>query len=256
MPVGERTSLLQRAGLSRFDQKTQHFLVLLRDARPCGPFSACDTCLIPALAEALGYGRDRAFFRAAGLRLVGLAAVSDLPEPRGRAPAPAPLDASRLRALGEMVARWSTAGAWKTIRRLLNGEIDSMGVDIVDGSGACYSIRPDYLQSVMISALRANFSGISAARADIVICNVVLPFAAAVALLEADQALYAQAQQVYLAYPSLASNQVTRAMRRQLRLDCEPRRACQQQGLHYIYAQTCQEKRCEVCLVTRWGREP
>jgi hypothetical protein len=58
---------------------------------------------------------------------------------------------------------------------------------------------------------------------------------------------------MYLDYPALASNQVTRAMSRQLRLPREPQGACQQQGLHHLYAQACKEKRCEVCPVTQWG---
>ena len=37
-------------------------------------------------------------------------------------------------------------------------------------------------------------------------------------------------------------------------LEREPRSACQQQGLHYVYAQTCREKRCGECLVVRMER--
>jgi Protein of unknown function (DUF2851) len=243
MTAGQRDALLQEAGLERFEQKTWHFLNLLRDARPYEAFSAYDTRLIPALAEALGYGRDRAFFRAAGLRLVGLVNDDDLPEPAGRAPSPSPLDAGRLRALGEAVQRWRSDGVWITIRRLLKGDVRS----------PAYA---DNHQSMMMHDLRSIFSGISMTRADIVICNVVLPFTAAAAALENDHALYARARQVYLAYPGLASNQVTRAMRKQLRLEREPERACQQQGLHYIYAQACQEKRCGDCPVTCWGLKP
>lgn len=240
LTAGQRAALLQEAGLARFDLKTQHFLALLRDAQPREPFSAYDVCLIPKLSEALGYGRDRAFFFAAGYMLIEQASSSSyndsgLPEPQGRAPYPSPLDASRLRALSVLVARWRSDGAWQTVRRLLMGQAES--------------------QPALINDLRAILSGISAARADIVICNVVLPFAAAVASAEGDQALYARARQGYQEYPALASNQVTRAMGKQLRLNREPGRACQQQGLHHIYAQTCREKRCADCLVRRWGIE-
>jgi hypothetical protein len=82
---------------------------------------------------------------------------------------------------------------------------------------------------------------------------VVLPFAAAVAQIEQDQSLLEYAQELYVAYPALASNQVTRSMYRQLGLEREPKNACQQQGLHYIYAQTCREKRCAACIVV--GRD-
>ncbi len=241
MTTTQHSALLEQAGLARFDQKTGLFLQMLREALPHEPFSSYDVCLIPSLAEALGYGRDRAFFRAAGLHLVGLTGSSDLPEPQGRRPSPSPLDAGRLRALGELVEHWKSEGAWRTILRLLNSD--------------AHPAHPGNLQP-LIHSLRAIFTSISAARADIVICNVVLPFAAAVASLEGDEGLYARAKELYLAYPALPSNQVTRAMRKQLRLDREPDRTCQQQGLHYIYAQTCQEKRCEECLVTLWSRKP
>jgi hypothetical protein len=91
--------------------------------------------------------------------------------------------------------------------------------------------------------------GLSLARTDILICNVVLPFAAAVALLEHDTLLYERAQAIYMQHPGLVSNRITRMMSAQLRLPEEPRGSCQQQGLHYIYQQTCREKRCEVCLI-------
>lgn len=224
-----RDMLLRQAGLERFEQKTEHFLKLLRDAQPCEPFSAYDTCLIPSLAEALGYGRDRDFFRAAGLRLVGHDA--DLPEPEGRAPYPSPLDTGRLQALRKLIEQWRASGAWNIMRKLLTTPYD------------------------MANTLRALFPGISSSRADIVICNVVLPFALAVAIREDDTALYARVRRVYLDYPGLASNQVTRAMSKQLRLSREPGGACQQQGLHHIYTQTCREKRCGTCLITQWRLE-
>src|SRR3989442_15599253 len=72
--------------------------------------------------------------------------------------------------------------------------------------------------NLALVALRAIFTGLSIARTDILICNVVLPFAAAVALLEHDDILSAQAQQLYVLYPGLSSNQVTRAMCKQLLL--------------------------------------
>lgn len=230
MAAERRDALLRQAGLERFELKTAHFLKLLRDAQPCEPFSAYDTCLIPSLAEALGYGRDRDFFRAAGLRLVGLLHDADLPEPQGRAPYPSPLDAGRLQALRKLIQQWRASGVWETIRHIVGNR-------------------------QLIQALRAIFPGISSSRADIVICNVVLPFAVAVAIREDDTALYTRARQAYLDYAGLASNQVTRAMSKQLRLSREPDNACQQQGLHHIYTQTCREKRCGTCLVTQWRLE-
>ena len=291
----ERSQLLMRAGLLRFEQKTHTFVELLHQSHTQAPFDMYDVCLIPALAEGLGYGRDRAFFRAAGRHLLGL--TEKTPEPLGRTPEPPPLDAQRLRTLRQLVEQWRTCGAWQTLRTTLcaHAMIDSnnipdpcahamidfnnipescVGADLSCPSpiyrppeqspGARFIAPAGYVTTAnwggawpttstnpAISALRAIFTGLSIARTDILICNVVLPFAAAVALLEHDDILSAQAQQLYVLYPDLSSNQVTRAMCKQLLLPEEPRSACQQQGLHYVYQQTCREKRCDVCMMGR-----
>jgi hypothetical protein len=226
MSEEERSQLLMRAGLLRFEQKAHTFVELLHQSHAQPPFDMYDVCLIPALAEGLGYGRDRAFFRAAGRHLLGL--TEKAPEPLGRTPDPPPLDAQRLRTLRQLVEQWRTSGAWQTLRTALCAHA-----------------------MLALGALRAVFTGLSIARTDILICNVVLPFAAAVALLEHDDIFSAQAQQLYTLYPGLSSNQVTRAMCKQLLLPEEPRGACQQQGLHYVYQQTCREKRCDVCMMGR-----
>jgi hypothetical protein len=225
----QQARLFRLAGMLRFEQKMHAFLALLRDAQPSGCFSAPDVCLIPALAEGLGYGRDRAFFRAAGLHLLGLA--NTIPEPLGRAPEPSPLDAGRLRILHNLVAQWRTTGAWQTLRQAL------------------LPTPLEEAEAHTLQKLRSIFDGLGKARADILICNIVLPFAAAVAQSENDTLLAGQAQNLYRAYPALPSNQVTRAMCKQLMLKREPQGACQQQGLHFIYTQTCREKRCSQCII-------
>jgi hypothetical protein len=267
MNVEERTRLLKLAGMLRFAQKARAFCELLRDAQARGPFSAYDSCLIPALAEGLGYGRDRAFFRAAGLRLSGF--PGEVPEPLGRAPEPSPLDAGRLRILHDLVEQWRASGAWATMRPMLlptpcvgAGE-GTLGSPQVGGdhplsehepgtratqASPPHSTQPPPLQR-RLSLLRGIFTGLSKARTDILICNVVLPFASAVAQRENDKILAEQARDLYDSYPSLSSNQVTRAMCKQLLLQSEPKGACQQQGLHFIYAQTCRDKRCEQCII-------
>jgi hypothetical protein len=40
-------------------------------------------------------------------------------------------------------------------------------------------------------------------------------------------------------------------MTAQLELLAEPEQACLQQGLHHVYAQTCQGKQCQDCLFGR-----
>ena len=145
----------------------------------------------------------------------------------GRSRLPAPLDARRLRVLSLLIARWRQAGAWQTLRPAFLPECDVKAA---------------------LAALRAAFQPLSRARTDILVCNIVLPFAAAVADLENDARLAARAYEIYLAYPGLVSNRVTRMMTEQLQLSAEPAQACLQQGLHYIYAATCQAKRCKDCL--------
>ena len=287
----ERIRLFRLAGMLRFEEKVHTFLALVHDAQPSAFFSAYDVCLIPALAEGLGYGRDRAFFRAAGLHLLGLA--NTIPEPLGRAPEPSPLDANRLHMLHNLVAQWRTTGAWQTLRpalafsqveqsrvpRLACKWLPTQGPQVeqsrvprggspLAGCGVSPQLPPHprrgeweqvafekpctwKYQATALQKLRAVFAGLGQARTDIIICNIVLPFAAAVAQHENDTVLAQQAQNLYTAYPGLPSNQVTRAMCKQLLLKSEPQGACQQQGLHYIYAQACREKRCSQCIIGR-----
>jgi hypothetical protein len=252
LPEVERARLLAMAGILRFEIKAQVFFELLSDARPSASFSACDVCLIPALAEALGFGRDRAFFRAAGLHLIG--AVTTIPDPLGRAPQPSPLDNHRMQMLRLLVERWRSIGAWETFRQallfaspnsvFLTPQRDDASVPIPHHAAPTSTRR-----SAGLNQLRNIFHGLGTARADILICNIVLPFAAAVAQQDNYPALGEYALNLYSNYPGLSSNQITRSMCKQLLLKSEPQGACQQQGLHYIYAQACREKRCHECLI-------
>jgi hypothetical protein len=229
----EREQLLTRAGVLRFEQKTHTFVEAIH-----GYEATYDTytredaytfCLIPALAEGLAYGRDRAFFRVAALRLLDV--PHELPEPLGRAATPAPLDATRLAVISMLISHKQSL--WPDLRNIFHQQRGQIGRTI--------------------EALRAwlHLQGVRGGRTDIVICNVLLPFAAAVALLEHDEKLGAHALHCYQTHPGLVSNRVTRQMTRQLALPMEPRNACQQQGLHYIYQQTCREKLCEQCIAGR-----
>jgi hypothetical protein len=215
--------------LLRFEQKTHTFVEQLHATAPNDVY---DICLIPALAERLGYGRDRDFFRAAGLYLVGY--TDAVPEPLGCSPQPSPLDDGRLRVLRRVVEEWRVPGVWNTLRSLLLPSSERTGEQI-------------------LQTLREAFRhiGLSLARTDILLCNIVLPFAAAVGLIEHDVLLGRQAEEIYLLHPGLSSNRITRMMIAQLQLTAEPRGSCQQQGLHYIYQQTCQAKHCDRCIAGR-----
>ena len=186
----ELTHLLILAGTLRFEIKAQAFFELLSSARPSPSFSASDVCLIPALAEAMGFGRDRAFFRAAGLHLIG--AVTTIPDPLGRASQPSPLDSSRLHILNTLVDQWRTKGAWETFRQTLLATS-------TENSLPCRGLHQ----------LRNIFHGLGTARTDILICNIVLPFAAAVAQRDNYPALGEYARNLYSTHPGLSSNQIT-----------------------------------------------
>ena len=191
-----------------------------------------------------------------------------MPEPLGHTSDPPPLDKSRLQALRRLVEQWRVQGAWHTLRKIVcatavqGPQQSSAGNSIEEGEegeegdalpGAKHVLleekkgRLEHLNR--LQALRGIFRGLGTARADILICNVVLPFAVAVALIERDTVLAGLAEALYSEYPGLSSNRITRAMCKQLQLTREPKGACEQQGLHYIYQQTCQEKRCEVCIM-------
>ncbi len=228
LDVAECDTLLQRAGLLRFEQKTHAFVELLHAEEQARAKRKdwYNACLLPMLAEALAYGRDRAFFRAAGKRLLGL--EHTVPEPLGRTPAPSPLDARRLDVLRKLVTR--EQDVWGSLR-------------------ARISEAQEWREHQLRTYFRTR--GLSLARTDILLCNVVLPFAAAVALVEQDTLLGERTQRLYETHPTLSSNMITRMMTSQLLLPQEPHGSCRQQGLHYIYQQTCRAKHCADCIMGR-----
>ena len=245
LSFAEQEKLLHRAGLLRFEQKTYTFVEELHKVgrEGCDESDPYNSCLIVALAEGLAYGRDRAFFRAVGQRL--LSQHASVPEPLGRAPAPSPLDAKRLNVLRTLLVR--EPNIWGSLQSILQ----SVGTDLSRPLGNVDGDEDAINRS--LHALRTYFcsAGLSLARADILLCNVVLPFAAAIALLEHNAVLGERAQQLYETHPGLSSNAITRMMSTQLLLTDEPRGSCQQQGLHYIYQQTCQAKHCAECIMGR-----
>ena len=227
---------LHLAGEMRFEQKVNGLVEALhmRMNMPLTcPFSVYDQVLIISLAEGLGYGRDRLFFRAVGHALVygekeGLEAKESMAEL-------APLDAKRLQALRQLVEAWHIGGAWNVFQRIL-----------------CAEQAP----STRLQALREALCqfGLSLARTDILICNVILPFTVAFALIERDQVCYERAWEAYREHPGLAENWITRFMCKQLTIEVLPDGSCQQQGLQHIYQQTCREKQCDECVLgkRRW----
>ena len=224
--------LLLYAGLQRFEQKVQSFVMQIRAATPVASYSLYDSCLLPALAEGLAYGRDREIFRVLGLRL--LDQQIPLPEPLGHTEQPSPLDTTRLHVLAAMVEHWRTPGIWSMLRTMLLS-----------------TSQQDVALNIIHAALRTLFCnlGLSMERTDILLCNVVFPFASAIALVEQDTRLEERAQQLYLSHAGLSSNRITRMMCTQLQLERMPRGSCRQQGLHHVYQQTCRAKLCNLCIL-------
>jgi hypothetical protein len=81
-----------------------------------------------------------------------------------------------------------------------------------------------------------------------IIINIVLPFAFSWGELTADSKITENALELYLNYPKLAENCITRHMKKQLGLE-EPFDlfACHQQGLIHIFKNYCCEGRCGQC---------
>jgi hypothetical protein len=221
--VGEvalRATLLW-AGLERFEQRVSAFgtaMIEVEDisSMPELPWAAADRILWVALAEALGYGRNRAALRQAGIQLLTDDPPDVMAARRG--------ERARLRGLLTLWERWSATGPWAPLREAL-----------------------ELRASAVVDALRAPGGAISPARARIMAANVVFPFAAAWAARTGDAAFVDLAHARYLELPGLPSNQITRAMGQQLGLVAPPAGAGAQQGLHHLWAGWCHAKACRRC---------
>ncbi len=96
---------------------------------------------------------------------------------------------------------------------------------------------------------------IGRSRARDIIVNVLLPFCFAWAEAEHDARLRKRLKELYVNYPRLQENWITRHMERQI-FGNEPEsklphRACYQQGLIQLYRAFCAEHRCRACPLAR-----
>ena len=221
---------LREAGLARFAEHTAQFVAALQAASPSSSagWDAPNRVLWLALAEALGYGRDRAALRRLGGSLLD---VTHAPAMEDKL---AGVERMRARGLLAWYARWRETGPWPSLAAAL-----STGEAHRDASHGVLALR---------MALRvAERGAVSSSRADIVAVNVALPFAAAFATLRRDEALAGRALAVYEAWPGLPSNQIVREMAHTLGLARMPRGAVAQQGLHHLWHHACREKQCARC---------
>lgn len=217
IPLAEMTRRLQDAGIARLRQRANALLDELRATLP-------ERVLWRALAEALGYGRDREALREMGDLLArGSELDAEDVASLGR------VERARLRGLLAWYDRWRPDGPWSTLEPpLLQG-------------------APGVAGKALIRALRVEGGAVSPGRAAIVAVNVVLPFAIAWAELTGRPAFATRVEDVYRAMPGLPSNQITRLLTRQLGLKRQPPGAAAQQGLHHLWAEHCRDKLCASC---------
>lgn len=223
--------LLRAAGMARFAEHAAQFEAALRTVRhseTADGWDGADRVLWLALAEALGYGRDRAALRRLGLALLDAPTMS--------AVGVALTGIERLRARGLLAwhGRWRQTGPWRALEAAL-----------------CAGDARDAVRTLRAAVRVAEQGAVSPERAAIVAVNVVLPFAAALATMREETALASRARAVYQAWPGLPSNQIVREMARTLGLACLPRGAVAHQGLHHLWQHACREKQCERCPCAR-----
>jgi uncharacterized protein DUF2851 len=226
-------ALLVGAGMARFRLKAAAFARELHaygeacEAPARGRWMPADRVLWAALAEGLGYGRDREALRRAGeLLAAGLApeAVTAASDGLGG------VERARLGGMLALFERWRATGPWEPLRRRL-----LVGAPAVAAHG-------------MVAEMGVAGGAVSPGRAKILCANVALPFTAGWAELAGEEGMRARAEVVYRALPGLPANAITREMGRQLGLRRLPAGAVAQQGLHHIWAEHCREKRCGGCL--------
>lgn len=220
------TELLYNAGMARFAEHAARLEDVLRASTALvdDGWDSPNRVLWLALAEALGYGRDRV-----ALRRLGESLLAASPASLDYAALPG-IERLRARGLLEWYGRWRRAGPWAVLEPLIR------------------SGEPRQAVRALLAALRVAEKGaVSQGRADIVAVNVALPFAAALAAITGDSALASRARAVYQAWPGLPSNQIVREMARTLGLARLPRGALAQQGLHHLWQSACREKRCDRC---------
>lgn len=256
----ELLALLDQIGEARFLEKSSVFQAQLTAAEPEGSvppanrraWSLESRALFVALAEGLGYGREREAFRSVGEQLVTLAPGMSSPAHvyeglLARLNLAPRLDRERLAALTRLAVRWRERGPWPEFWALLSRP---QADDAREGLLRVLTIYGEtYRVSTRQSPAPAEL--LSAGRAAILIWNVALPFAYGWALLHDDDALAKRAYVLALEFPGLPSNQITRAMQHQLLLPKHPRLALAQQGLQHVHKHWCREKLCAACPCTK-----
>lgn len=235
-PASWRRDLLRAAGRARFEERVAALGADMRlssaATRPSAPgWDAADRALFLALAEGLGYGRDRAAMRACGERLAHGEPPDTLLSAATRLGG---VERARLGGLLSWHARWREARPLAGLAAALAEGEQRRGVA---GAGRALT------EALMVS----EHGAVSVGRARILAFNVALPGLAAWARATARHDLAALASATAEELAGLPSNQITREMTRQLGLPRLPNGALNQQGAHHIWAHWCREKQCDGC---------
>lgn len=243
-PPATRRRILHTAGRARFDERVAAFDAALSGSHALATGSppgwgVADTTLFIALAEGLGYGRDREALRECGRRLAHGGQPDALLSGAIRLGA---VERSRLTGLVALLARWRAMGPLAALMSALQA-----------GAARAGAIGAE--QALADELTVAERGAVSPGRARILSINVALPaiFAWTQRLPDTPSmaSLGALALAAALEAPGLQSNQITREMTRQLGLPRLPAGALAQQGAHHIWGRFCREKRCEGCPCAR-----
>ncbi len=234
--AGVRT-LLQDAGWLRFARHAQAFEAELIEAGYATDRLSRDVgarVMAVALAEGLGFGRDRAALRSVGECLMSGEQPAAL---RDACKAWPHVERKRLEGLLLLWERWGSRGSW-------------MVLDPLEGTPSPRAAAVSMIESLVVPP-----GLVSPGRAAILAASVVLPVADAWASLTSDRALGCSARATYAALPGLSSNQITREMMRQIGLPRLPVGAVAQQGLQHIWSTHCRDSAAQPALVI-WRQPP
>ena len=225
-----RDALLRAWGARRIRERAEVFaerLRVLRGNMPnAGTARQAGFLLWPAIAEALGYGRDRDALHQVGELLV---AVGGMDAARAYIETLPRIEHARGQALLTLFTRYGLDGLWPALaQRLATGrEREAVGA--------------------ITRLITSGGTAISPGRARIVVANVIVPAALAISQDIPASVPAKRVQSIFDVLPGLPSNQITRLLVHQFGMPRQPSGASAQQGLQYIWTHWCREKRCDAC---------
>lgn len=241
-PADLRIEALRRAGWARLRERASTLVVararVTLTPSPGTLWGPDDRALFIAIAEALGYGRDRDALRRCGESLAANAAPEALLAEATRLGA---VERHRIAALLALRERWREYGPLAALRGALE-------------SGAARAGPPGAVRALIGELTTPGKGVVSPGRSRILAINVALPYLLLDARESGDAARWEMMAAASEAFPGLPSNQITRLMMAQIGLKRAPTGALAQQGLHHVWARHCREKRCAGCPLAL--REP